>query len=183
VSRLCRPSKSSVAVFAVVLSAAVSCGGAADPISGAATVAPSTARGATPAPVSPTPAVLTRSQAAERYRTLADAYRKARAPLDQALDGEPVDMAAVRNGGAVAPKAYRARIAGLLETPWPADVKPLVDDYVTKAAAGLNLLLVAAKAKSVSDILDSGAQNSTDAINAADTLVRVKLGLPTVDQP
>jgi hypothetical protein len=92
-------------------------------------------------------------------------------------------MAAIRRGGAAAAAAYRARIAGLLDTPWPADVKPLIDDYVTKAAKGLNLLIVASKAKSLGDITAAVSQDSTDAINAADTLVRVKLGLPTVDPP
>jgi len=82
---------------------------------------------------------------------------------------------------AVAATAFRARISGLLETSWPADVKPLIDDYVTKAAQGLNLLNVAAKAKSIDEIVAAASQDSTDAINAADTLVRVKLGLPTVD--
>ena len=135
------------------------------------------------APAVITPTVLTRAQAAERYRSLADAYRKARQPLDRALDREPIDMAAIRRGAATAATAYRARIAGLLDTPWPADVKPLVDDYVTKAAKGLNFLLTAAKAKSLTDILATASQDSTDAINAADTLVRVKLGLPTVDPP
>jgi hypothetical protein len=40
---------------------------------------------------------------------------------------------------------------------------------------------VAAKAKSIDEIAAAASQDSTDAINAADTLVRVKLGLPTVD--
>jgi hypothetical protein len=129
------------------------------------------------------PSVLTRAEAAARYKELADAYRRARAPLDKALDQTPVDMATIRSTAAVAAKAFRARIAGLLDTAWPADVKPLIDDYVTKAAQGLNLLNAAAKAKSLEEIFAAGSQQSTNAINAADTLVRVKLGLPTVDNP
>jgi hypothetical protein len=166
-------------VFA--LSACSGQGTSAGPTTSAAITASSTA--AKPPTSSASPSVLTKAEAAKRYQELADTYRRARGPLDKALDQTPVDMAVIRSTAGVAAKAFRARISGLLETSWPADVKPLIDDYVTKAAQGLNLLNVAAKARSIDEIAAAGSQESTDAINAADTLVRVKLGLPTVDNP
>jgi hypothetical protein len=167
------------AAVVLALSACSGQGASAGPTTGAAITASSAAT--SPGTSTPSPSVLTKAESAKRYQELADAYRRARGPLDKALDQTPVDIAVIRSTAAVAATAFRARISGLLETSWPADVKPLIDDYVTKAAQGLNLLNVAAKAKSIDEIVAAASQDSTDAINAADTLVRVKLGLPTVD--
>jgi hypothetical protein len=160
----------------------VACGsGAEAPTATPAAGGPAVTSLASSPAASATAAALTRSEAAARYKALADTYRRAKVPLDKALDERPIDMATIRSTAAVAAAAFRARIAGLLETTWPADVRPLIDDFVTKAARGLNTLNAAAKAKSLEDIVAAGSKESADTINAADTLIRVKLGLPTVD--
>lgn len=78
----------------------------------------------------------------------------------------------------MAAAGYRLKIAGLLDAKWPADVQPCVDKYVELSGLGLNTLDAAAKAKTLGDVSGSGNEEDTRKLNAADTVLRVKLGLP-----
>jgi hypothetical protein len=121
---------------------------------------------------------LTKAQAAQRYLALAKQYEASRKDLDAALDASPYSMKDIRAGAKKAAAGYRVKIAGLLDTTWPADVQPYVDKYVELSGLGLNTLEAAAKAKTLSDLSDSGNEEDTRKLNAADTVLRVKLGLP-----
>lgn len=144
--------------------------------SSTASLSPSASPSVTPSPS--TPATLTKAQAAKRYMELVKQYEDSRKDLDAALDATPYSMKAIRAGAQKAAVGYRAKIAGILDTQWPADVQPYIDKYVELSGLGLNTLEAAAKAKTLSELSDAGNEEDTRKLNAADTVVRVKLGLP-----
>lgn len=147
-----------------------------------AAVAGSLTPATTPSSTTATATTLTKQQAAKRYKELADAYLKSRKDLDAALDKEPMDLKAIRAGAKKAAQGYRQRVEGLLDTSWPPDVQPYIDKYVELSGLGLQTLAAAAAAKTTADLLDIGSEEDTRKLNAADAVVRVKLGLPTAQR-
>lgn len=127
---------------------------------------------------SPMPTKLSNAEAAARYKALAATYAQSRKDLDAALDADSPSLKVIRAGAKKAAAGYQARIKGLIDTAWPRDVQPYIDRYVELSGYGLETLNAAAQAKSLSDLLDSGDEADTRKLNAADAVVRTKLGLP-----
>jgi hypothetical protein len=173
--------KSVTVVLAMLVLAgcgAQSAGAVKEAATAAATTAGTTMASPSATPSPTTPATLTKAQAAKRYLALATQYEESRKDLDAALDASPYSMKDIAAGAKKAAAGYRLKIAGLLDTQWPADVQPYIDKYVELSGLGLNTLEAAAKAKTLSDLSDAGNEEDTRKLNAADTVVRVKLGLP-----
>ena len=154
------------------------CGGGGEVVAVQTAAAP-----ASTAAASPTPTVLTKAEAAQRYLQIVGPYNTAVAKLNaigKQYGHAPTTAkvpASYRKQAAVVVTTGRAFISGLMSTPWPADVKGTAVEVADEFAPDVSLYLELSKASTWGDA-ETAFATIPNRGNGAAQKIRVQLGLP-----
>jgi hypothetical protein len=122
------------------------------------------------------PTTLSRKEAAATYLKLVAPSNRMAGTLNHVMLADTIDLDAAHKAADAYATSLREFSLGLQKAPWPADVQPIVNEFVDELATTIVEIRALSRARSVEEAITIWNEASRKASSKAE-LIRQKLGL------